>query len=67
MNETVINLVNAIKSGDATATEQAFADAMSEKLGSMIDAKRQSLAASMFAATQDEQAVETQPEVTPAE
>ena len=49
MNESVIKLVDAIKSGDAIATEQAFADAMADKLGAAIDAKRQELAASMFA------------------
>ena len=48
MNETVLNLVNAIKSGDAIATEQAFSDAMAEKLGSRIDDMRQSVAAGMF-------------------
>ena len=48
MNETVLNLVNAIKSGDAIATEQAFADAMAEKLSSRIDDMRQSVAANMF-------------------
>ena len=32
MNETVARLVDAIKSGDALATETAFTDAMAEKL-----------------------------------
>ena len=48
MNETVINLVNAIKAGDAIATEQAFADAMAEKLTSKIEDLRQTVAANMF-------------------
>ena len=48
MNETVINLVNAIKAGDALATEQAFADAMAEKLTSKIETLRQTVAANMF-------------------
>ena len=49
MSETTMNLVNAIKSGDAIATEQAFSAAMAEKLGSKIDDMRQSVAANMFA------------------
>ena len=48
MNDTVINLVDAIKSGDALATEQAFNAAMAEKLGSKIEDMRQSVAANMF-------------------
>jgi hypothetical protein len=49
MNETVIDLVNAIKSGDAVATEQAFAAAMADKLSTRIDDMRQTVAANMFA------------------
>ena len=58
MNETVLNLVNAIKSGDAIATEQAFADAMAEKLSSRIDDMRQSVAANMFDQPVVEESVE---------
>lgn len=57
INESVENLVAAIKQGDAISTEQAFAAAMADKLGSLIDAKRQEVASTMFA----------QPEVTSAE
>lgn len=61
MNETVIDLVNAIKSGDAIATEQAFAAAMADKLGARIDDMRQSVAANMFNGGQ------AAPEATPTE
>ena len=53
MNENVINLVNAIKQGDAIATEQAFAAAMADKLSSKIDDLRQNIASNMFAQTQE--------------
>jgi hypothetical protein len=49
MSETVNNLVDAIKSGDALATEQAFAAAMAEKLSAKIDDMRQAVASNMFA------------------
>lgn len=56
MNETVMALVDAIKTGDASTTEQAFAAAMAEKLSTRIDDFRQQVAASMF--TQPEEVVE---------
>lgn len=56
MNESVIKLVDAIKTGDAMATEQAFADAMAEKLTAKIDDMRQAVASNMFA--QPEQVAE---------
>jgi len=56
MNETVLALVDAINSGDAIDTENAFAAAMAEKLSVKIDEYRQSVAASMFA--QPEEVVE---------
>ena len=56
MNETVLALVDAINSGDAIDTENAFAAAMAEKLSVRIDEYRQSVAASMFA--QPEEVVE---------
>jgi hypothetical protein len=48
MNETVIRLVDAIKSGDVLETEKAFAAAMAEKLAPAIDNYRQEVAANMF-------------------
>ena len=48
MSETVMNLVNAIKAGDAIATEQAFAAAMADKLGTHINDMRQTVASTMF-------------------
>jgi hypothetical protein len=49
MSETVQNLVQAIKAGDALETENAFANAMAEKLSTRLDDMRQSVAQSMFA------------------
>lgn len=48
MSEAVLALVDAIKSGDAIETENAFATAMAEKLGDKIDTFRQQVASSMF-------------------
>jgi hypothetical protein len=50
MSEVVQNLVDAIKTGDAMETEQAFGAAMAEKLGSRLEAMRHSVAQSMFTA-----------------
>ena len=53
MNETVQNLVQAIQAGDALETEQAFANAMAEKLSARLDDMRQSVAQSMFAQAEE--------------
>lgn len=58
MNENTINLVNAIKSGDAISTEQAFAAAMADKLSSKIEDLRVNIAQSMFAQGEEELATE---------
>jgi hypothetical protein len=65
MSESVIKLVDAIKAGDAMATEQSFADAMAEKLGAKIEDLRQATAASMF--TTATQALEADSVAEPAE
>lgn len=49
MSETVHNLVQAIQAGDALETEQAFANAMAEKLSTRLDDMRQSVAQGIFA------------------
>ena len=49
MNETVQNLVYAIRAGDALETENAFTMAIQEKLSAKLDDMRQSVAQSMFA------------------
>ena len=60
MSETVQNLVQAIRAGDALETEQAFANAMAEKLSARLDDMRQSVAQGMFA-----QSVEAEPVAEP--
>lgn len=62
MSESVINLVNAIKSGDAIATEQAFATAMADKLSAKIDDYRQQVAANMFASVTEQPEQQSQEE-----
>ena len=57
MSETIQNLVQAIKAGDALETENGFAKAMAEKLSTRLDDMRQSVAQSMFA-----QPTEAEPE-----
>lgn len=52
MSETITTLVQAIRSGDATATEDAFAAAMAEKLAPRIDDFRQQVAANMFSSSE---------------
>jgi len=66
MSETVQNLVQAIQAGDALETEQAFANAMAEKLSARLDDMRQSVAQSMFAQP-EEVAVEPVTEPTAEE
>ena len=62
MSETVQNLVQAIRAGDALETEQAFANAMAEKLSARLDDMRQSVAQGMFAqATEQEAEPVTEP------
>ena len=48
MNETVQNLVQAIKAGDALETENAFTLAMQEKLSAKLDDMRIGIAQGMF-------------------
>lgn len=61
MSETVINLINAIQSGDATAVESSFQAAMAEKIAPKLDAMRQDVASNMFAS---QEAAEVSTEVT---
>ena len=62
MSETVQNLVHAIQAGDALETEQAFADAMAEKLSTRLDTMRQDVAQGMFAqATEQESETVAEP------
>jgi hypothetical protein len=58
MSETVQNLVQAIRAGDALETENAFTDAMAEKLSTRLDGMRQSVAQSMFAQATEQESTE---------
>lgn len=50
MSETTLNLIQSIANGDAIETEQAFANAMAEKLSVKLDDMRMNVAQNMFAA-----------------
>lgn len=68
MNENTARLVDAIASGDGVETENAFAAAMAEKLGSKIEEYRQQVAASMFSQQeQQEEAVAEELTITEEE
>jgi hypothetical protein len=56
MSESVQNLVQAIQAGDAFETEQAFANAMAEKLSTRLDGMRQDVAQGMFAQATEQEA-----------
>jgi hypothetical protein len=58
MSEAVQNLVQAIRAGDAIETENAFANAMAEKLSTRLDTMRQDVAQSMFAQATEQEATE---------
>ena len=49
MSENIINLINAIQAGDATAVESSFQTAMADKIAPKLDAMRQEVASNMFA------------------
>lgn len=50
---TVIDLVDAMVSGDAVKTETSFAAAMAEKLTTKLDAMRQDIAQNMFVSEEE--------------
>jgi hypothetical protein len=50
MSDTTLNLIQSIANGDAVETEQAFANAMAEKLSVKLDDMRMGIAQNMFAA-----------------
>jgi hypothetical protein len=52
MSESVRNLINAISSGSAIETEDAFNAAMAEKISVKMDTMRQEVAANMFKAAE---------------
>lgn len=59
---TTLELINAIASGDAVATENAFNASMAEKISAKLDDLRVTVAQNMFnaVAPQDESGTEEQ-------
>lgn len=45
---TTLELINAISTGDAVATETAFQSAMAEKISAQLDVMRSNVAKGMF-------------------
>ena len=43
-NESVVNMVDALQSGDNVAAQDAFKSALTDKIGMALDAKRQTVA-----------------------
>jgi hypothetical protein len=58
MNETTLNLIQAMANGDALETEQTFGVAMAEKLAVKLDDMRAGVAQNMFNQEQQETFVE---------
>ena len=54
MNETTMNLINAIKAGDAVSMETAFGAAMAERVSAQMDDMRVRVAQNMFNAVVEE-------------
>lgn len=50
MSENTLNLIQAIANGDAVETEQAFSQAMAEKLSAKLEDMRTGIAQNMFSA-----------------
>ena len=48
MSEYTKNLISAIASGDAAATETSFQDAMGSKISAKLETMRQEVAQAMF-------------------
>jgi hypothetical protein len=53
-----LELINAISTGDASATQDAFNAAMAEKISAKLDDMRVSVAQRMFNVQEDQPAVE---------
>ena len=43
-NESVVNMVDSLTSGDNVAAQDAFKSALTDKIGQALDAKRQTVA-----------------------
>jgi hypothetical protein len=55
MNETTMNLINSIKSGDVVNMETSFNAAMAERVSAQMDDMRVKIAQNMFNAVAPEE------------
>jgi phage head maturation protease len=58
MNETTMNLINAIKTGDVVGMEDAFNSAMAERVSAQMDTMRINVAQTMFKTLETESSTE---------
>jgi len=63
-NESVVNMVDALQSGDNVAAQDAFKSALTDKIGMALDAKRQTVANDWLNAGDEYEAVEAGSELT---
>ena len=56
-NDNVKNMVNSLASGDNVKAQDAFKNALSDKLGQALDDKRQTVATDWLNSAQDQEAI----------
>ena len=56
-NENVKTMVDSLASGDNVAAQDAFKDALTDKIGQALDAKRQTVANDWLNASQEHEAI----------
>jgi len=63
-NESVVNMVDALQSGDNVAAQDAFKSALTDKIGMALDAKRQTVANDWLNAGDEFEAVDAGSELS---
>ena len=63
-NESVVNMVDALQSGDNVAAQDAFKSALTDKIGMALDAKRQTVANDWLNAGDEREAIEADSELS---
>ena len=56
-NENVVNMVDNLTSGDNVAAQDAFKDALTDKIGQALDDKRQTVANDWLNSSQEQEAI----------
>ncbi len=63
-HESVVNMVDALQSGDNVAAQDAFKSALTDKIGMALDAKRQTVANDWLNAGDEMEAIEAGSELS---